>query len=173
MISVRFQGKPFNIMVIQVYAPTNNAEEAEVEWLYEDLQDLLEITPKKDVLFILGDWNTKVGSQEIFRVTGKFGLEVQNEAGSRLTEFCQENALVIANTLFQQHKRRLYTWISSDGKYRNQMDYILCSQRWRSSIQSAKTREGADCGSDHELLITKLRLKLKKVGKPLEYSGMT
>ena len=93
------------------------------------------------------------------------GLGVQNEAGQRLTEFCQENALVRANTLFQQHKRRLYTWTSTDGQYRNQTDYILCSQRWRSSIQSAKTRLGADCGSDHELLIAKFRLKLKKVGK--------
>ena len=109
MIFVCFQGKPFNITVIQAYAPTSNAEEAEVEWLYEDLQDLLELTPKKDVLFIIGDWSAKVGSQEIPGVTGKFGLAVQNEAGQRLIEFCQENALVIANTLFQQHKRRLYT----------------------------------------------------------------
>ena len=109
MISVRFQGKPFNIMVIQVYAPTTKAKEAEVEWFYEDLQDLLELTPKKDVFFIIGDWNAKVGNQEIPGVTGKFGLGVQNEAGQRLTEFCQDNALVIANTLFQQHERRLYT----------------------------------------------------------------
>ena len=111
MISVCFQGKSFNIMVIQVYAPTTNTEEAEVEWFYEDLQDLLELTPQKDVLFIIGDWNAKVGSKETPGVTGKFGLGVQNEAGQRLTEFCQENALVIANTLFQQHKRRLYTWV--------------------------------------------------------------
>ena len=115
MISVHFQGKPFNITVIQVYAPTSNAEEAEVEWFYEDLQDLLELTPKKDVLFIIGDWNAKVENQEIPGVTGKFGLGVQNEAGQRLTEFCHENALVIANTLSQQHKRRLYTWTSPDG----------------------------------------------------------
>ena len=112
MISVRFQGKPFNITEIQVYAPTSNAEEAEVEWFYEDLQDLLELTPKKDVLFIIGDWNAKVGSQETPGVTGKFGLGMRNEAGQRLTEFCQENALVIANTLFQQHKRILSTWTS-------------------------------------------------------------
>ena len=116
MISIRFQGKPFNIKVIQVYAPASNAEEGEVEWLYEDLQDL-ELTPKKDVLFIIGDWNAKVGSQEMSGVTGKFGLGVQNEAGKRLIMFCQENALVIANTLFQQHKRRLYTWTSPDGQY--------------------------------------------------------
>ena len=109
MISVHFQGKPFNIMVIQAYAPTSNAEEAEVEWFYEDLQDLLEPTPKKDVLFIIGDWIAKVGSQETPRVIGKFGLGVRNEARQKLIEFCQENALVIANTLFQQHKRRLYT----------------------------------------------------------------
>ena len=109
MISVRFQGKAFNIMIIQVYAPTSNAEEAEVEWFYEDLQDLLELTPQKLVLFIIGDCNAKVGSQETPGVTGKFGLGIRNEAGQRLTEFCQENALVIANTLFQQHKRRLYT----------------------------------------------------------------
>ena len=165
MISVHFQGNPFNIMVMQVYALTSNAEEVEVEWFYEDRQDLLELTPKKDVLFITGDWNAKVGNQETAGVTGKFGLGVQNEAGQRLTEFCQENALVTANTLFQQHKRRLYTWTSSDGQYRNQIDYILCSQRLRNPIQSAKTRPGADCGSDHEVLIAKFRLKLKKVGK--------
>ena len=117
MISVHFQGKPFNITLIQAYAPTSNAEEAEVEWFYEDLQGLLELTPKKDVLFIIGDWNAKVGSQETPGVTGKFGLGVQNEAGQRLTEFCQENALVIANTLLQQHKRRLYTWTLPDGQH--------------------------------------------------------
>ena len=165
MISVHFQGKPFNIMVIQVYALTNNTEEAEVEWFYEDLQDLLELTSQKDVLFIIGDWNAKVGSQETHGVTGKFCLGVQNESGQRLIEFCQENAFVIANTLFQQHKRRLYTWTSPDGQHQNQIYYILCSQRWRSSIQSAKTRPGADCSSDHELFIAKFRLKLKKVGK--------
>ena len=164
MISVGFQGKPFNITVIQVYTLTSNTEEAEVEQFYEDLQDL-ELTPKKDVLFIIGDWNAKVGSQEKPGVTGKFGLRVRNEAGQTLIEFSQENALVITNTLFQQHKRRLYTWTSPDGQRQNQIEYILCSQRWRSSIQSAKTRPGADSGSDHEILIAKFRLKLKKVGK--------
>ena len=109
MISVCFQGKPFNITVVQVYVPTSNTEEAEAERFYEDLQDLLELTPKKDVLFIIGDWNAKVGSQETPGVTGKFGLGMWNEARQRLIEFCQENALVITNTLFQQHKRRLYT----------------------------------------------------------------
>ena len=134
--------------------PTSNAEKAEVEWFYEDLQDLLDPTPQKDVLFIIGDWNVEVGSQKLPGVTGKFGFGVQNEAGQRLTEFCQENALVIANTLFQENKRRLYTWISPDGRHRNQIDYILCSQR-----------RGTDCDSDQELLIAKFRLKLKQIGK--------
>ena len=125
MISVRFQGKPFNVMVIQVYAPNSNAKES--EQFYEDLQDLLELTSKKDVFFIIGDWNAKVGNQEIPGVTGKFGLGVQNEAGQKLIEFCQENALVIANPLFQQHKRKLYTWTLSDSQHQNQIDYILCS----------------------------------------------
>ena len=109
MILVYFQGKPFNITIIQGYAPATNDEEAEVEWFYEDLQDLLELTPKKDVLFIIGDWNAKVGSHKILGIIGKFGIGVQNEAGERLTGFCQENTLVIINTLFQQYKRRLYT----------------------------------------------------------------
>ena len=117
MISICFQGKPFNITVIQVYALTSNAEEAEVKRFCEDLQDLLELTPRKDVLFIIGDWNAKVGSQETPGVTGKFGFGVQNEAGQKRIEFYQENALVIANTLFQQHKRRLYTWTSPDGQH--------------------------------------------------------
>ena len=121
MISVRFQGKPWNITVIQVYDLISNTEEAEVEQFYEDL---LELTPQKDVLFIIGDWNAKVGSEEIPGVTGKFGLGIWNEAEQRLIEFCQENALVIANTLFQQHKRRLYTWTSPDGQYQNQTDCI-------------------------------------------------
>ena len=117
MISVRFQGKSFNIMVIQAYVPTSNTEEAEAEWFYEELQDLLELTPKKDVLLILVDWNAKPGSQETPGVTDKFGLEVGNEAGQRLIEFSQENTLVIANTFFQQHMRRLYTWTSPDGQH--------------------------------------------------------
>ena len=153
--------------------PTSNSEEAEVEWFCEDLQNLLEWTPQRDVLFIIGDWNAKVGSQEAPEITGKFGLGVQKEAWPRLIEFCQKNTLVTANTLFQQHKRRFYTWTSPDGQHRNQTDYILCSQRWRNSIQSANTRPRADCGSDHELLIAKFRLKLKKVVKttrPFRYN---
>ena len=117
MISVHLQGKPFNVTVIEVYSPTSNAEEAEVERFYEDLQDVLELTPQKDVLFIIGDWNAKVGSQETPRVTGKFGLRVQNEAGQRIIECCQENALVIANILFQQHKGKLHKWISPDSQH--------------------------------------------------------
>ena len=126
---------------------------------------------KKDVLFIIGDWNAKVGGQETPGVTGKFGLGVQNETGQRLTEFCQESTLVTANTLFQQHIRDDYTQTSPSGQYQN-LTEILCSQRWRSSIQSAKTRLRSDYGSDHELLIVKFRLKLKKAEKtPLENSG--
>ncbi|KAF7245628.1 Craniofacial development protein 2 [Varanus komodoensis] len=172
MISVQIQGKPFNITIVQVYASTTGAEEAEVDQFYEGLQHLLELTPKNDVLIIMRDWNAKVGSQKITGITGKFGLGVQNEAGHRLVEFCQENTMVIANTLSQQPKRQLYTWTSPDGQHRNQTDYVLCSQKWRSSIQSVKTRPGADCGSDHELPVAKFRLKLKQVGKstrPLRY----
>ena len=162
MISVCFQGKPFNITVIQLYAPTSNAEEAEVERFYEDLEDLLELTPKKDVLFHYRGLECKSGSQKIPGVTGKFVLGVQNKAGQRLTEFCQ-NILVRTNTLPTQEKT--LQWTSPDGQHRNQTYYIICSQRWRSSIQSAETRPGVDCGSHHELLTAKLRLKLKKVGK--------
>ena len=175
MISVCFQSKPSNITVIQVYAQGSNAEEAKIEWFYEDLQELLKLTPKKDVLFMIGDWNAKVESQGMLGVAGKFGLGVQNKAGQRLTEMHQENTLVIANTLFQQHKKKLYTWTSLYGQYQSLIDYILCSRRW--TTQSAKTRLGADCGSDHELLIAKFRVKLKEVRKttksnPLRlYSG--
>ena len=146
MISVRLQGKPFSIKIIQIYAPACNTEEAEIEWFYEALQHLLELTSKKDILFIIGDWSEKVGTQETRGVTGKFDLGIQNEARQRLIEFCQENSLVIANTLFQEYKRTLYTWTSPDGQHRNQIDYILCCQRWRYSIQSAKTRPQADYG---------------------------
>ena len=125
-------------MVIQVYALTSNADEAEVEWFYKDLLDFLELTLKKDILFIIGDWNTKVGSQEIPGVTGKFGLGVQNEAGQRLIEFCQENTLVIANTLFQQHTRRLHTWTSPDGQHQNQIDYILAVKNGKALYSQQK-----------------------------------
>ena len=133
--------------------------------LYVNLQDLLGLIPKEGVLFIIEEWNTKVGSQEIPGIAGKFGLGVRNKARQRLTQFWQENTLVIANTQFPKHKRWLYTWTSPDGQHQNHIDYIICSWSWRSSIQSAKIRPGADCGSDHELLIAKFRLKLKKVEK--------
>ena len=155
--SLCFQGKPFSITVIKVCVPSTNAEEDEVEQFYEALQELLELISKKDILFIIGDWNAKVGNQVIPGVTGKFGLGAQNEAGQRLTEFCQKNALVIANSLFQQHKRWVYTWTSPDGQYQNQIDSILWSWGWRSSIQSAKTRPGTDCCSDHELRICQIQ----------------
>ena len=131
----------------------------------QKLNDSLELTRPKDVLFNIGCWNAKVGSQETPGITDKFGLGVQNKAGQRLIEFSQKNSLVIANTLIQQHERRLYTWTSPDGEYQNHIDCILCSQRWRSSIQSAKSRLGADCGSNHELLFAKYRLQLTKVEK--------
>ena len=153
-----FPGKPFTITAIQVYAPTTNAKEAEIEWFYEDLQHLFTNAKKKDILFIMEDWNAKLGSQQA-------RLALEYKIKQRLAKFCQANTLVIANTLFQHCKRWLYIWISPNSQYRNQIDYILCTQRWRSSVQTAKTRLGADCGSDHELLIAKFRLKLKKVGK--------
>ena len=156
MISVRFQGKPFNITVIQVYAPTGNAEEAEVERFYEDLLELTRpsrTNTQKRCPFHYRGLECKSRKSRNTWSKGKFGLGVRNEAGQRLIEFCQENTLVIANTIFQQHKRRLYTWTLLDGQHQNQINYILHSQRWRSSIQSAKSRPGADCGSDHELLL--------------------
>ena len=138
MILVHFQGKPFNVTVIQIYAPTSNTNKAEAEQFYEDLQWLIELTSKKDVLFTIGHWNAKVGSQEILGVKGKFSLRVQNEAGQRLIEFCQENTLVIANTLFQQHKRRLYTWTSPEGQHR--INYILCAKEKLPTVSKSKTR---------------------------------
>ena len=161
-----FQGKPFNITVIQVYAPTSNAEEAEVEWFCEDLQDLLELTPSKNVLFIKGDWNAKVGSWETPGVTGKFGFGVQNEEGQRLLVLPRECT---------DHSKHPFPGTQEKTTYGHhqmvnteiRLIYTLCSQTWRSSIQSTKTRLGADCDSDHKLLIAKFRLKLKKVGKTI------
>ena len=171
-MSVHFQGKPFNTTVIQIYAPTSNAEEAEVERFYEDIQDLLDLTPKKDGLFIIGNWNAKVESQEAPGVTGKFCLGVRNEARQRVIEFCQENALVIANTLFQQHKKRLYTWTSPDGRHWNQIDYILCSQRWRLYSQQKQDRE-LNVAQIMNTLLPNSELNWRKWGKPLDHSGMT
>ena len=159
-----FQGKPFNLTVIQKYAPSASTEDAEVDQFNESRPSRIN-TKERDVLFITGDWNAKVGSQEISGVTGKVDLEIQYETGQRLTECCQENTWFIANTLFQQNKSQLYTWTSPDGPCQNQVDHILCNRKWRSSIQSVKRRPGAHCGSDHGFLIAKFRLKLKKVGK--------
>ena len=172
MISVHLQGKPFNIMVTQAYAPTSNAEEAEVERFYEDLQDFLELTPKKRCPFHYRRLECKSRKSRNTWSHRQIFLGVQNEAGQSLIEFCQENTLVIANTLFQQRKRRLCTWTSPDGQHQNQIDFILCRQRWRSSIQSARTRPGADCGSDHDSLPNS-DLNRRKWGKPLDQSGMT
>ena len=156
--------KPFKITVIQVYAPTSNAEEAEVEQLYEDLQDLLELTLKKDVLFILGDWNEKVGSQEVPGVTGKFGLGMRNEAGQRLIEICQENALVIANTLFNNTKEdsthRHHQMINTEIRL-----ITFFAAKDGEALYSQQKQDQELTGSDHELFIAKFRLKLKKVGK--------
>ena len=152
MISVGFQGKPFNITVIQVYALTSNAEEAEVEQFYEDLRDLLELTHKKYVLFMIEDWNAKVQSEETPGVTGKFGLAVQSEAGQSLIEFCQENALVTANTLFQQHNRRLYTWTSPNGQHRNQTDYIFAAKDEEAPYSQQK--------QDWELTVAQIMISL-------------
>ena len=160
MISVRFQGKPLNITLIQVCATTTRAKQAEVLW--RPTRPSRTNTQKKKMSFHHRGLNAKVGSQEITRITGKFGLGVQKEARQRLTEFCQENALLMANTLFQQHKRWLYTWKSSAGQYWKQIGYVLCSQSWRSSIQFARTRPGANCGSDHELLIENSGLNWRK-----------
>ena len=147
--------------MLRIWALTSNAEEVEVELFYEDLQDFLELTPKKDVFFIIGDWNAKVESQGTPGVTGKFGLAVQNEAWQRLIEFCPRehtgHSKYLATT-----QEKLYPWTSPDGQYQNQIDYVLCGQKWRSSIQSAKTRPGADCGSDHELLIGKFKFNWRK-----------
>ena len=157
MILVHFQSKPFNIRVIQVYALTSNAEEAKVDWFYEDLQDLLEVTPKKDDLFITGDCNA--GNQEITRITGKFGLRVQNEAEQRLTVLSREHTSHSKHPFPTTQETILHIDITRWSILKS--DCVLCSQRWRSSIELAKIRPGADCGSDYELYITKFRFKLK------------
>ena len=166
---IHFQEKPFNITVIKVYAPISRAGEAEVEIFYDHLQDLLELTHQKEVLFITGDCNAKVESQEIPGVTGKFGLGVQNEAGQRLTKLCQENTLVIANTFFQQHKRWLHMDITRWSTPKSYWLYSLQSKMEKLYTVS-KTRPGADCGSDHKFLIAKFRLNWRKQGKPLGHS---
>ena len=174
MISVHFQGKPFNITVIQVYVLTSNTEEAEAEqFLWRPTRPSRTNTQNRCPFHYRGLECKSRKSRDTWSITGKFGLGVQNEAGQRLTEFCQENTLVIANTLLQQHKRRLYTWTSPDNQYWNQIDYILCSQRWRSFIQSAKTRPEGTVAQIMNSLLPNSGLNWKKYGKPLDHSGVT
>ena len=173
MISVHFQGKPFNITVIQVYAPTSNAEEAEVEWFYEDLQDPWELTPPKDVLFTIGDWNAKVGSQETPGVTGKFGFGVWNEAGQRRIEFCEDNALVIANALFQQHKRRLSTWTSPDGQPKFRLILFFAAKDGEALYSQQKQDWELTVAQIMNSLLPNSDLNRRKWGKPLDHSDMT
>ena len=161
IISIRFQGKSINITIIQVYAPTTAASGEVIEF-HNKLQEALNNTPRKDLTIIMGDCNAKVGKMKDARVTGQFGLGDRNEAGDRLVQFCEENELSITNTFFEQPDRRLYTWTTPDGNHRNQIDYIICKQRWKTAVQLVKTRPGADCGSDHELLLAGVKIKLKK-----------
>ena len=148
-ISTRIRSRPLNITTLQVYAPTSDASEVEAKQFYSEIQSALNQIPKKDLLYIMGDFNAKVGDRVDARIVGKFGLGARNDAGDRLVQFCQENRSRIANTWFIQPKRRLYTWTSPNGQHRNQIDFILCQQRWTSSIASTKTLPGADSGSNH------------------------
>ena len=168
MISIRLQGKPTNLTIIQIYAPTTEAEKSTIDDFYMDLQQILDDVPKKDAILVIGDWNAKVGEKAVPDIVGKFGLGKRNEAGERLIDFCQENHMIITNTCFQQPKRILYTWTTPNGQHRNQIDYILCNRQWKSSITSIKTRPGADCGTDHELLLACFRIKLKQHHKPTQ-----
>ncbi|XP_049754630.1 intraflagellar transport protein 43 homolog isoform X1 [Elephas maximus indicus] len=163
LISIRLRGKPVNTTIIQVYAPTTNAKDEEIEEFYTMLQSEIDHTCKKDALIITGDWNAQVGSIEEGPVVGKFGLGDRNDAGDRLIEFCKTNDLFIANTFFQQHKRRLYTWTSPDGLHREQIDYFCGKTRWKCLLTSVKTKPGANCGTDHRLLVCKFKVNLKKI----------
>lgn len=163
LISIRIKGKPVNLTVVQAYSPTSVAEEEEIDEFYQLLEETVNNTPKKDALILLGDFNAKVGRMSTPNVTGNHGLGIRNEAGNRLVQFCTEFNLTIMNTHFQQPNRRLYTWTSPGGVYRNQIDYIICQQRWKSMVQCTKTLPGADCGSDHELLTAVIKVKLKKI----------
>ena len=165
VLSVRFRGGRINTTIIQVYAPTAMAAEEEQEAFYLDLQGTIDTTPRGDILVIMGDFNAKVGEDRNGweEVVGKYGLGVRNEAGERMLEFCDSNELRIMNTWFEQPKRRLYTWTTPDGKHRNQIDYVLVNKRWKSTIKDVRTRPGADCGTDHEIIVATLQLKLKKL----------
>jgi hypothetical protein len=161
IIYTRMKAHPVNITCVQVYSPTTSAETADIEEFNRNLHSTLNKIPRKDVLIIMGDWNSKIGKGEEPGTVRKYGLGNRNEAGERLLEFCDENSLFLANTYFEQPKRRLYTRTSLDGQYRNQIDYILGRRRWRGTFQSVKTRPDADCGLDHELLTATVRIKLK------------
>jgi len=166
VMSIRIRGKPLNVTIIQLYAPTTNASEQDIEEFYDTVQRAYDQVAGKDIVYVMGDFNAKAGEGEEAGVVDRHGLGVRNHAGDRLVQFCQENKFTIANTLFIQPKRRLYTWTSPDGLHRNQIDYFLCQQRWKSSIMAVKTLPGADCGSDHQLLIAKIRLRLCKIKRP-------
>ena len=161
IITIKFQGKPTNLTFIQVYAPTLDRDEEVKEQFYSELENTISKISKKDILMIMGDWNSKVGDKKFPDITGQYGLGDRNDAGDKL-EFCSENDMTLANNLFKQPKRRLYTWTFPDQKYRNQIDYIIIQNRWRSMIHLAKALPGANCGSDHELLIAKIKIKLRK-----------
>lgn len=165
IISIRIKSHPVNLTIIQVYAPTTDAEEETIEEFYDVLQQTIDQTPKKDMMIVIGDLNAKVGDVSVLGTTGKFGLGKRNEAGQKLIEFCASNSMFIANTYFVQPKRRLYTWTSPNGVFKNQIDYIIGSTRWKSSLTTCKTLPGADCGSDHQLLITEIHIKLRKTNK--------
>ena len=167
IISIRQQGKPVNITLVQIYAPILDAEDDEIDEFYNMLQKVTDSISNSDVKIIMGDWNAKVGSYKISRITGQWGLGERNEGGDKLLDFCAGNDMVIMNTVFKQPKRRLYTWTSPGGQYKNQIDYMLCSGRWRSTFSSVKTMLGADCGSDHELLLGKIKIRLKSIKKQL------
>ena len=165
MISILIQGRPTNVIIIQIYAPMTDAQELTVMKFDMDLQQLLDNEPRKDVILTIGDWNAKVDETEVSGIVGRLGLGKPNEAGEKLIEVCQENSLAITNTCFQLPKRRLYTWISLNGQHRNQIDYILCNRRWKSSIALAKIRLGADCSIHHELLLASFKIKLKRLNQ--------
>ena len=161
--TIRLQCKPVNMTVLQVYAPTSTAEEGDMEEFYEKVQHVVDEIPRGDVLYVIGDWNAKVGQDETNGTTGRFGLGERNERGDQLVEFCSRNDFQIMNTFFKLHARRLYTWRSPDQTTRNQIDYIICKTRWRSSVRRVTTLPGADCGTDHNLLIADVKIKLKRI----------
>ena len=166
VMSIRIRGKSLNATIIQLHAPTADAPEQDVEQCYALARKARDQAAKKDMVFVVGDLDAKAGEGEDVGVVGKHGLGDRNDSGDRLVRFCQESRLGIAHIFFTQPKRRLHTWTSPGGQYRNQIDYILCQQQWKNSILAAKTLPGADCGSDHQLLIAKVRVRLCKAKRP-------